>query len=189
MGQSGSYCTQCQSPISYWGSTMADQSCNCDSRWPPWNGPEYNYDCSGSYFRPIYHPLGGGGGGAPRSFCENDNNPSPYYVRCDERPLDRCYPEQSKTWNRSPQRCDRNHERRRKPKCITVELWVPLCCDKCERKVREHLEDMEGVEKVKLDQSTKKVTVTGDIRPAFALSRAQRRKPESTFWDMRHCMN
>jgi hypothetical protein len=46
-----------------------------------------------------------------------------------------------------------------------------------------------GVEKVKLDQSTKKVTVTGDIRPAFALSRAQRRKPESTFWDMRHCMN
>jgi hypothetical protein len=86
MGQSGSYCTQCQSPISYWGSTMADQSCNCDSRWPPWNDPEYNYDCSGSYFRPIYHQLGGGGG-APRSFCENDNNPSPYYVRCDEPPL------------------------------------------------------------------------------------------------------
>jgi hypothetical protein len=26
----------------------------------------------------------------------------------------------------------------------TVELWVPLRCDKCERKVREHLEDMEG---------------------------------------------
>jgi hypothetical protein len=26
----------------------------------------------------------------------------------------------------------------------TVELWVPMCCDKCERKVREHLEDMEG---------------------------------------------
>jgi hypothetical protein len=63
---------------------MADQSCNCDSRWPPWNDPEYNYDCSGSYFRPIYHQLGGG---APRSFCEDDNNPSPYYVRCDERPL------------------------------------------------------------------------------------------------------
>jgi hypothetical protein len=65
---------------------MADQSCNCDSRWPPWND-EYNYGCSGSYFRPIYHQLGSGGGGAPRSFCENDNNPSPYYVRCDERPL------------------------------------------------------------------------------------------------------
>jgi hypothetical protein len=35
---------------------------------------------------------------------------------------DRCYPEQSKTWNRSPQRCDRNHERRRRPKCI-VRTW------------------------------------------------------------------
>jgi len=26
----------------------------------------------------------------------------------------------------------------------TVEMWVPMCCDKCERRVREHLEDMEG---------------------------------------------
>jgi len=26
----------------------------------------------------------------------------------------------------------------------TVEMWVPMCCNKCERRVREHLEDTEG---------------------------------------------
>ena len=25
-----------------------------------------------------------------------------------------------------------------------MSLWVPLCCEKCEREVRESLEDMEG---------------------------------------------
>lgn len=38
---------------------------------------------------------------------------------------DRCYPEQSKTWNRSPQRCNRNYERRRRPKCI-VRTWSTI---------------------------------------------------------------
>jgi hypothetical protein len=68
---------------------------------------------------------------------------------------------------------------------------VQLCCNLISGSMTRvnSFAHFAGVIKVKLDQSTKKVTVTGDIRPAFALSRAQRRKPESTFWDMRHCKN
>lgn len=74
-----------------------------------------------------------------------------------------------------------------RPWRITVEMWVPMCCDKCERRVREHLEDMEGAEVVTTDQWTRRVTVTGDVRPEFALCRVQRVKPNSTFWCMRPC--
>ncbi len=43
-----------------------------------------------------------------------------------------------------------------------------------------------GAEVVTTDQWTQRVTVTGDVRPEFALSRVQRVKPNSTFWSMRH---
>jgi hypothetical protein len=43
-----------------------------------------------------------------------------------------------------------------------------------------------GAEVVTTDQWTRRVTVTGDVRPEFALSRVQRVKPNSTFWSMRH---
>jgi hypothetical protein len=42
-----------------------------------------------------------------------------------------------------------------------------------------------GAEVVTTSQWTQKVTVTGDVRPEFALCRVQRVKPNSTFWYMR----
>jgi hypothetical protein len=42
-----------------------------------------------------------------------------------------------------------------------------------------------GAEVVTTDQWTRRVTVTGDVRPEFALYRVQRVKPNSTFWSVR----
>jgi len=74
-----------------------------------------------------------------------------------------------------------NHHHRNK-----VELWVPMCCDKCERKVRKHLGFVEGVESITTDQWTKKVVVVGNVRPEFVLSRVQRDKPGAEYWSARH---
>lgn len=87
--------------------------------------------------------------------------------------------------------CDSNTSRSSPETSSSIIGEVQLCCNLISGSMTtvNSCAHFSGVEKVKLDQSTKKVTVTGDIRPAFALSRAQRRKPESTFWDMRHCLN
>lgn len=44
-----------------------------------------------------------------------------------------------------------------------IDLKVPMCCAKCEEKVREELLDVEGVYSVVCDQHCQKVTVTGII--------------------------
>lgn len=78
------------------------------------------------------------------------------------------------------------HLGRRPDDRSTVEMYVPLCCDECERKVRRHLEDMEGVESVSADQWEKKVVVQGyNLHPRFLLRRIQRDKPNSAFWSDR----
>lgn len=67
-----------------------------------------------------------------------------------------------------------------------LELYVPLCCDKCERKLRKHMEYLPGVENITMDQTTKKVTVFGNVNPLDALNRARLDKPESDFWHPRY---
>lgn len=77
-------------------------------------------------------------------------------------------------------------ERRPHHDYSTVEMYVPLCCDQCERKVRKHLKDMAGVESVSADQWAKKVVVHGyNLHPHFLLRRIQRDKPGSVFWSDR----
>ncbi|KAG0584492.1 hypothetical protein M758_3G213700 [Ceratodon purpureus] len=70
----------------------------------------------------------------------------------------------------------------------TLELYVPLCCDNCERRVKDYLNDSPGVESVTADQWEKKVVVVGrNLRLHELLRRLQRDldMPRSTFWEHR----
>jgi len=61
-----------------------------------------------------------------------------------------------------------------------VELMVPLCCTKCEEKVKKALLEMEGVERVKTDQENQMVTVTGMfVNPTRVLRRVKKIKKRS----------
>jgi copper chaperone CopZ len=60
-----------------------------------------------------------------------------------------------------------------------MEMRVPLCCDNCEKKVRETLEDMSGVKDVDTDRESNRVTVTGFVDPVKALRRVRKLKPKS----------
>lgn len=65
-----------------------------------------------------------------------------------------------------------------------IELKVPMCCEKCAKKVKDRLEDLEGVENVITDQYNQKVTVFGDVEPGRVLNRVKLVKKRSAFWDM-----
>jgi copper chaperone CopZ len=60
-----------------------------------------------------------------------------------------------------------------------LELRVPLCCDKCEKKVQEALEDCSGVKEVICDRERNRVTVTGFVDPLKALRKVKKVKPKS----------
>ncbi|KAG0584292.1 hypothetical protein M758_3G199100 [Ceratodon purpureus] len=65
-----------------------------------------------------------------------------------------------------------------------IELKVPMCCEKCAKKVKDRLLDLEGVENVVTDQYNQKVTVYGHVDPARVLNRVKLVKKRSAFWDM-----
>ncbi|CAM6016300.1 unnamed protein product, partial [Sphagnum balticum] len=69
-----------------------------------------------------------------------------------------------------------------------VEMIVPMCCTKCEEKVKESLLEMEGVEQVKTDQYNHRVTVTGFVDPIRVLKRVKKIKRRSDFmpWSMHY---
>jgi hypothetical protein len=68
-------------------------------------------------------------------------------------------------------------------KNLPIELKVPLCCEKCEKKVYDKLMDLSGVENVITDQYNQKVIVTGNVDPARVLNRVKHIKKRSVFWD------
>jgi hypothetical protein len=63
-----------------------------------------------------------------------------------------------------------------------IELWVPMCCSKCEEKVREELLELDGACEIFCDQVAKRVTVQGYIDPFEALKKVKRVKRKSEFW-------
>ncbi|XP_024377815.1 uncharacterized protein [Physcomitrium patens] len=66
-----------------------------------------------------------------------------------------------------------------------VQLYVPICCDKCVRKLRKLLQYEEGVESFTMDQTTKKVVVYGNVNQQRVLNLARQDKAESEFWECR----
>ncbi|XP_024363259.1 uncharacterized protein [Physcomitrium patens] len=65
-----------------------------------------------------------------------------------------------------------------------IELKVPMCCEKCAKKVKDRLLDLEGVENVVTDQYNQKAIVYGHADPARVLQRVKKVKKRSAFWDM-----
>ena len=63
-----------------------------------------------------------------------------------------------------------------------LELKVPMCCDKCQEKVKEELESLEGVRSVECDQFNQRVTITGNVDPVRALKRVKKVKKKSEFF-------
>lgn len=55
-----------------------------------------------------------------------------------------------------------------------VELVVPMCCTKCEEKVRENMEELDGVQGVMVDPITHRVTVTGFVDPMRTLKEGRK---------------
>lgn len=64
-----------------------------------------------------------------------------------------------------------------------VELTVPMCCEKCQEKVKEAVEEVEGVKNVICDQYNQRVTVTGFVDPLKLLRRVKKVKKRSTFFN------
>lgn len=63
-----------------------------------------------------------------------------------------------------------------------LELRVPMCCEKCQEKVKEAVEECEGVKNVVCDQYNQRVTVTGFVDPLKVLRRVRRVKKKSEFF-------
>jgi copper chaperone CopZ len=68
-------------------------------------------------------------------------------------------------------------------KNLPIELKVPMCCEKCAKKVYDRILDLPGVEDVTTDQYNQKVIVTGNVDPSRVLSRVKQVKKHSVFWD------
>jgi copper chaperone CopZ len=64
-----------------------------------------------------------------------------------------------------------------------LELRVPMCCEKCREKVKEELEELEGVQSVICDQYNQRVTVTGFVDPLRALKKVKKVKKKSEFFN------
>ncbi|KAH9533988.1 hypothetical protein CY35_18G083500 [Sphagnum magellanicum] len=63
-----------------------------------------------------------------------------------------------------------------------LEIFVPMCCSKCEEKVRDELLELRGVENVMIDQQLQKVIVTGFVDPLRALKKLKKVKKEAEMW-------
>ena len=63
-----------------------------------------------------------------------------------------------------------------------VELIVPMCCTKCEEKVRENMLELRGVQRVIVDLQRQRVVVMGYVDPLKALKAAKKVKKDSHLW-------
>lgn len=63
-----------------------------------------------------------------------------------------------------------------------LELRVPMCCEKCQEKVKEELEELDGVQDVICDQYNQRVTVTGFVDAYRALKKVKKVKRKSEFF-------
>lgn len=63
-----------------------------------------------------------------------------------------------------------------------VHLKVDMCCEACVRKVRRVLFELSGVTSLNISVPTKKVTVTGDVKPEACLKAMAKIRKRSSLW-------
>ncbi|KAL6900791.1 hypothetical protein ACP4OV_005467 [Aristida adscensionis] len=71
---------------------------------------------------------------------------------------------------------------RRRKEFHTVELKVRMDCDGCERKVKNTLATMRGVQSVEINRKQQKVTVQGFVEPHRVLRRALSTGKRAELW-------
>ncbi|RLN39457.1 uncharacterized protein C2845_PM01G20020 [Panicum miliaceum] len=64
----------------------------------------------------------------------------------------------------------------------TVELKVRMCCEGCERVVRQAIQNLRGVDSVEVSVPMEKVTVTGYVDRAEVLRQVRRSGKKAEFW-------
>nr|CAB3500287.1 unnamed protein product [Digitaria exilis] len=64
----------------------------------------------------------------------------------------------------------------------TVELRVGMCCQGCERVVRQAIQNLRGVESVEVNLRTEKVTVRGYVDRMKVLQEVRRSGKKAEFW-------
>ncbi|WVZ57481.1 hypothetical protein U9M48_007861 [Paspalum notatum var. saurae] len=64
----------------------------------------------------------------------------------------------------------------------TVELKVRMCCEGCERTVRQALQNLRGVDSVEVNVAMEKVRVTGYVDRARVLQEVRRSGKKAEFW-------
>lgn len=74
-------------------------------------------------------------------------------------------------------------------KLPVIELTVPMCCAKCQEKVKEELEELDGVRDVVADQYNQRVTVTGFVDPLKALRKVKKVKKNSALVNSSNSIN
>ncbi|CAM6097840.1 unnamed protein product [Calypogeia fissa] len=67
-----------------------------------------------------------------------------------------------------------------------VVLHVSMCCEKCTRKVRKSLTNVDGVDSVEVDMPRQRVIVRGYVNPDKVLRQVQKVKKSAQFWDSSH---
>jgi len=63
-----------------------------------------------------------------------------------------------------------------------VELIVPMCCTKCQEKIRENMLELRGVQSVIADLQAQRVVVSGFVDPIKVLKKAKRVKRDSMLY-------
>lgn len=66
-----------------------------------------------------------------------------------------------------------------------VELIVPMCCTKCQEKIRESMLELRGTQSVLADLQTQRVVVTGFVDPIKVLKKARKVKRDSVLYTAR----
>ncbi|KAJ4874812.1 Heavy metal transport/detoxification superfamily protein [Raphanus sativus] len=74
--------------------------------------------------------------------------------------------------------------RKRKKRKVkqTVNIKVKMDCDGCERRVKNAVSSMKGVETVELNRKIHKVTVSGYVEPKKVLKRVERTGKKAEIW-------
>jgi copper chaperone CopZ len=123
------------------------------------------------------------GGGELQNFCKEEAEMAATRIRellgfkdKDDDDFSPAYPPGYPMQNNSMRRLDS------RSKLPILELKVPMCCDKCQQKVKEELEGLEGIRSVECDQFNQRVTITGNVDPILALKRVKKVKKKSDFF-------
>lgn len=77
---------------------------------------------------------------------------------------------------------EQNHPKDKKGNHGDLHLKVDMCCEACVKKVRRVLIELNGVSSININVPSKKVTVTGDVKPEACLKAMAKIRKRASLW-------